>query len=123
MVRHPDFATKVRAIAVEFASTTEQSTLDRYIRGENVSRDVPQKTGFETQLLASLRFRASADLIHVESRAGQAERSHRHANGNGRCGSAHPIEHHPPPHLGSDLIVRLTSAVINHKADDGRPEI
>ena len=37
LVRHPDFAKKVRFIEVEFASTTEQSTLDRYIRGENVS--------------------------------------------------------------------------------------
>jgi hypothetical protein len=37
LVRHPDFARKVRVIVVEFASTTEQSTLDRYIRGENVS--------------------------------------------------------------------------------------
>src|SRR5258708_1859052 len=38
MVRHPDFAKKVRSIVVEFGSTTEQATLDRYIRGENVSR-------------------------------------------------------------------------------------
>src|SRR5215831_14480948 len=38
VVRHPDFVRKVRSIVVEFASTTEQSTLDRYIRGENVSR-------------------------------------------------------------------------------------
>lgn len=38
VVRHPDFAKKVRSIVVEFGSTTEQSTLDRYIRGENVSR-------------------------------------------------------------------------------------
>jgi hypothetical protein len=38
IVRHPDFARKVRSIVVEFASTTEQSTLDRYIRGENVPR-------------------------------------------------------------------------------------
>src|SRR5213075_979739 len=38
LVRHPDFAKKVRSIVVEFASTTEQPTLDRYIRGENVSR-------------------------------------------------------------------------------------
>jgi hypothetical protein len=38
LVRQPDFAKKVRSIVVEFASTTEQSTLDRYIRGENVSR-------------------------------------------------------------------------------------
>jgi hypothetical protein len=37
VVRHPDFAKKVRSIVVEFASTTEQPTLDRYIRGENVS--------------------------------------------------------------------------------------
>src|SRR6266496_61644 len=38
VVRHPDFAKKVRSIVVEFGSTTEQSTLDRYIRGENVSK-------------------------------------------------------------------------------------
>jgi hypothetical protein len=38
LVRHPDFATKVRTIVVEFATTAEQTTLDRYIRGENVSR-------------------------------------------------------------------------------------
>jgi hypothetical protein len=37
LVRHPDFAKKVRSIVVEFGSTTEQSTLDRYVRGENVS--------------------------------------------------------------------------------------
>ena len=37
LVRHPDFATKVRYIVVEFGSTTEQATLDRYIRGENIS--------------------------------------------------------------------------------------
>jgi hypothetical protein len=38
VVRSPDFAKKVRSIVVEFGSTTEQSTLDRYIRGESVSR-------------------------------------------------------------------------------------
>jgi hypothetical protein len=38
VVRHPDFAKKVRSVVVEFGSTTEQSTLDRYIRGENISR-------------------------------------------------------------------------------------
>lgn len=38
VVRHPDFARKVRSIVVEFGSTTEQSTLDRYIRGENISK-------------------------------------------------------------------------------------
>ncbi len=38
LVRQPDFAKKVRSILVEFASTAEQSTLDRYIRGENVPR-------------------------------------------------------------------------------------
>jgi hypothetical protein len=37
LVRDPDFVKKVRSIIVEFGSTTEQSTLDRYIRGENVS--------------------------------------------------------------------------------------
>ena len=39
LVRHPDFAKKVRSIVVEFGSTTEQATLDKYIRGENVSPD------------------------------------------------------------------------------------
>jgi hypothetical protein len=38
MVRHPDFAKKVQSIVVECGSITEQPTLDRYIRGENVSR-------------------------------------------------------------------------------------
>jgi hypothetical protein len=38
LVRNPDFAKKVRSIVVECGSTTEQPTLDRYIRGENVSR-------------------------------------------------------------------------------------
>ena len=38
VVRDPDFARKVRAIVVEFGSTTEQATIDRYIRGETVSR-------------------------------------------------------------------------------------
>jgi hypothetical protein len=38
LVRNPDFAKKVRSIVVEFGSTTEQATLDSYIRGENVSR-------------------------------------------------------------------------------------
>jgi hypothetical protein len=37
VVRHPDFAKKVRTVVVEFGSTSEQSTLDRYIRGENIS--------------------------------------------------------------------------------------
>ena len=37
VVRHPDFAKKVRSVVVEFGSTSEQSTLDRYIRGENIS--------------------------------------------------------------------------------------
>jgi hypothetical protein len=38
LVRHPDFAKKVRTIVVEWGSTSEQTTLDRYIRGENVSK-------------------------------------------------------------------------------------
>src|SRR4029079_4168236 len=38
MIRHPDFARKVRTIVVEFGSISAQPTLDRYIRGENVSR-------------------------------------------------------------------------------------
>src|SRR5216684_5686263 len=38
VVRSPDFAKKVRSIVIECGSTSEQSTLDRYIRGENVPR-------------------------------------------------------------------------------------
>jgi hypothetical protein len=38
VVHHPDFAKKVGSIVVEFGSTRGQSTLDRYIRGENVPR-------------------------------------------------------------------------------------
>jgi hypothetical protein len=38
LVRHPGFAKKVRTIVVEWGRTTEQATLDRYIRGENVSK-------------------------------------------------------------------------------------
>ena len=36
LVRHPDFAKKVRFIVVECGSTAEQGTLDRYIQGEDV---------------------------------------------------------------------------------------
>lgn len=38
LVRHPEFAKRVRTIVVEFATTAGQTTLDRYIRGENISR-------------------------------------------------------------------------------------
>src|SRR5215469_18639162 len=36
LVRNPEFAKKVRFIVVEFGSTAQQPTLDRYIRGEAV---------------------------------------------------------------------------------------
>ncbi len=36
LVRNPEFAQKVRFIVVEFGSTAQQPTLDRYIRGEDV---------------------------------------------------------------------------------------
>lgn len=36
LLRHPDFAKRVRFVVVEFASTAQQPTLDRYIRGEAV---------------------------------------------------------------------------------------
>ncbi len=38
LVRDPDFAKKVRSIVIECGSVTEQSTLDSYIRGGNVTR-------------------------------------------------------------------------------------
>ena len=43
LVRNPDFAKKVHFIVVEFASTTEQATLDRFIRGENIPLTQLQK--------------------------------------------------------------------------------
>jgi uncharacterized iron-regulated protein len=36
VVRNPEFARKVRFLVVEFGSTAQQTTLDRYIRGEDV---------------------------------------------------------------------------------------
>ena len=36
LVRNPEFAQKVRFIVVEFGSTGQQPTLDRYIRGQDV---------------------------------------------------------------------------------------
>ena len=36
LVRHPDFAKMVQSILVEFGSASQQSTLDRYIRGEDM---------------------------------------------------------------------------------------
>jgi hypothetical protein len=38
LVRHPEFAKRVRSIVIECGSVTEQPTLDRYIRGENVPK-------------------------------------------------------------------------------------
>ena len=38
LIRHPDFAKKVRTIVIECGSIAEQSKLDRYIRGENVPK-------------------------------------------------------------------------------------
>jgi hypothetical protein len=37
IVRSPNFAKKVRSVVIECGSTSEQPTLDRYIRGEDVS--------------------------------------------------------------------------------------
>ncbi len=36
LVRHPDFARKVRVIVVEFGNTADQAILDRYVRGDDV---------------------------------------------------------------------------------------
>ena len=55
LVCHRDFAKKVRSIVVEFGSTTEQSTLDRYIRGENVS-EAELKQVWNTTTQAANRF-------------------------------------------------------------------
>ena len=50
LVRHPDFAKKVRSIVVEFGSTSQQSTLDRYIRGEDVPRAELEQVWKTTQV-------------------------------------------------------------------------
>lgn len=49
LVRHPDFAKRVRSIVIECASATEQATLDRYIRGENVPRNQLQRVWKATE--------------------------------------------------------------------------
>lgn len=49
-VRHPDFAKKVRSIAVEFGRASHQSALDRYIRGENVPRAELEQVWKTTQV-------------------------------------------------------------------------
>lgn len=49
LVRHPQFAARVRSIVIECASVTEQVTLDRYIRGENVPRDELQRVWKATE--------------------------------------------------------------------------
>jgi hypothetical protein len=53
VVRHPDFAKKVRAIVVEFASTSGQATLDRYIQGENVPRAQLEQVWLTTRIGAN----------------------------------------------------------------------
>jgi hypothetical protein len=50
LVRHPDFAKKVRSIVVEFGSTSHQSTLDRYIGGEDVPRAELEQVWKTTQV-------------------------------------------------------------------------
>jgi hypothetical protein len=55
LVRHPDFAKRVRSVVIECASTTEQATLDRYIRGENVPRPQLERV-WKTTTQASNKF-------------------------------------------------------------------
>ncbi len=49
LVRDPDFAKKVRTVVVEFAGASEQSTLDRFIRGESVSNSQLEKVRKATE--------------------------------------------------------------------------
>jgi len=49
LVRHPDFAKKVRYIVVEFGTVAQQSTLDRYIQGENVAQSQLEQVWKTTQ--------------------------------------------------------------------------
>jgi len=50
LIRHPDFAKKVRSIVVEFGRNSHQSTLDRYIRGEEVPRAELEQVWKTTQV-------------------------------------------------------------------------
>jgi hypothetical protein len=50
LVRHPDFAKKVRSIVVEFGRNSHQSTLDRYIRGEDVPKAELEQVWRTTQV-------------------------------------------------------------------------
>jgi hypothetical protein len=50
LVRHPAFAKNVRSIVVEFGSASHQSTLDRYIRGEDVQRAELEQVWKTTQV-------------------------------------------------------------------------
>lgn len=50
LVRHPGFAKKVRSIVVEFGRNSHQSTLDRYIRGEDVPRAELEQVWKTTQV-------------------------------------------------------------------------
>jgi hypothetical protein len=53
LIRHPDFVKKVRTIVIEWGSGSEQSTLDRYIRGENVPRAQLERVWKTTELGAN----------------------------------------------------------------------
>jgi hypothetical protein len=50
LVRHPDFAKKVRSIVVEFGRNSHQSMLDRYIQGEDVPRAQLEQVWKTTQV-------------------------------------------------------------------------
>ncbi|MBV8843874.1 MAG: ChaN family lipoprotein [Bryobacterales bacterium] len=50
LVRHADFAKKVRSIVVEFGSASHQAMLDRYIRGEDVPRAELEQVWKTTQV-------------------------------------------------------------------------
>lgn len=50
LVRHPDFAKKVRSIVVEFGRASTQATLDRYTRGEDVPRAQVEQVWNTTQV-------------------------------------------------------------------------
>ncbi|MBV8845616.1 MAG: hypothetical protein JO307_22650 [Bryobacterales bacterium] len=63
VVRHPDFAKKVRFIVVEFGSTTAQPILDSYIRGEDVPRTQLEQVWKTTTQGANLDSRFFIDFF------------------------------------------------------------
>jgi hypothetical protein len=73
LIQHPDFAKKVRFIVLEFASPSQQSHIDRYVSGDEVSLEDAQQLGMQHPIRAEFynavrsvnRSRPAAQRIRV----------------------------------------------------------